>query len=74
MAHVFSQNVKCVLINPGFVNTDMVTNRPALAGQIMPERMIQPSDIADAVYFVLKSSPGCVPEEINIRLGLSAFK
>uniref|UniRef100_A0A7S1SJW2 3-oxoacyl-[acyl-carrier-protein] reductase n=1 Tax=Tetraselmis chuii TaxID=63592 RepID=A0A7S1SJW2_9CHLO len=68
------KNVKCVLINPGFVNTDMVTSRPALVGQLIPERMIQPSDIADAVSFVLNSSPGCVPEEMNLRLGLSAFK
>eukprot|EP00192_Tetraselmis_astigmatica_P019167 CAMPEP_0117677296 /NCGR_PEP_ID=MMETSP0804-20121206/16670_1 /TAXON_ID=1074897 /ORGANISM="Tetraselmis astigmatica, Strain CCMP880" /LENGTH=230 /DNA_ID=CAMNT_0005486571 /DNA_START=46 /DNA_END=735 /DNA_ORIENTATION=+ len=55
------KNIKCMLINPAFVNTELVANVP----NTIPERMIQPSDIAAAVDFVLSSSGGCVPEEIN---------
>mmetsp|Transcript_6265 Transcript_6265/g.15039 ORF Transcript_6265/g.15039 Transcript_6265/m.15039 type:complete len:215 (+) Transcript_6265:370-1014(+) len=68
------KNIKCVLINPGFVNTDLVTSREAIKDKVLPDRMIQPSDIADAVKFVLHSTKGCVPEEINLRLALSAYK
>uniref|UniRef100_A0A061SD48 3-oxoacyl-[acyl-carrier-protein] reductase n=1 Tax=Tetraselmis sp. GSL018 TaxID=582737 RepID=A0A061SD48_9CHLO len=52
----------------------LVTSREAIKDKVLPDRMIQPSDIADAVKFVLHSTKGCVPEEINLRLALSAYK
>jgi len=65
------KNVKCCRINPAYVNTGF-----AVEGQseLIPERMIQTSDIADYIRFVLHTSAGCVPEEITLRLGMSAFK
>ena len=38
--------------------------------QVKPEDMIQPSDIAEAVRFVLRTSPTCVvPESVFQRPG-----
>ena len=36
------------------------------------EKMLRPSDIADAVLYALKSSSQCVPQDMTIRLALSA--
>ena len=65
------QGIKCCLINPAFVNTPMV-GLPD--DKIHRERMIQPEDIANYVRFILHSSPGCVPEEVTLRLALTAWK
>lgn len=65
------KNVKCCRINPAYVNTGF-----AVEGQteLIPERMIQTTDIANYIRFVLHTSAGCVPEEITLRLAMSAFK
>jgi len=63
--------VKCCLISPAFVNTPLIDGR--VSDSVMRERMIQPKDIADYVLFVLRSSPGCTPDEITMRLALSPF-
>ena len=65
------KNVKCVLINPAFVNTPLVSLPEE---KIDREKMLQPEDIAMACMFVLKSSPACVPEEMNLRLTVTPFK
>jgi NAD(P)-dependent dehydrogenase (short-subunit alcohol dehydrogenase family) len=50
---------------PGFVNTDMTE---FAREQVPPEKMMAPTDIADAVEFLLKVSPNCaVPEIILSR-------
>jgi len=52
-------------ICPGFVATDMTE---FVQGQIPPEDMLQPEDIAEAVSFLLKVSPNCaVPELVMNR-------
>lgn len=63
-------NVKVMLINPAFVNTPMVQGRDNL----QYDRMIQPEDIAEVAMLPFRTTGGCVPEEITLRLSLSAYK
>jgi short-subunit dehydrogenase len=59
--------VKSVAFCPGFVDTDM---SEFIKGQIPAEEMLQTSDIAEAVRFVLRVSPACViPEIVFARPG-----
>jgi NAD(P)-dependent dehydrogenase (short-subunit alcohol dehydrogenase family) len=52
---------------PGFVATPMTD---WVEGQVPKEEMIQPEDIAEAVRFLLRTSPNCVVPEIQfIRPG-----
>jgi NAD(P)-dependent dehydrogenase (short-subunit alcohol dehydrogenase family) len=52
---------------PGFVATAMTD---WIEGQVPKEKMIQPEDIAEAVRFLLRTSPWCiVPEMMFIRPG-----
>ena len=52
---------------PGFVATPMTD---WIKDQISEEEMIQPEDIAEAVRFLLRTSPNCiVPEVMFIRPG-----
>ena len=51
---------------PGFVDTPMTDWNEA----VPKERMIQPEDIVEAVYFLLRTSPNClVPEIMFARPG-----
>eukprot|EP01064_Diplonema_japonicum_P036844 TRINITY_DN844_c0_g1_i3.p1 TRINITY_DN844_c0_g1~~TRINITY_DN844_c0_g1_i3.p1 ORF type:complete len:248 (+),score=91.92 TRINITY_DN844_c0_g1_i3:23-745(+) len=61
-------NVKVMIVNPGFVNTNMVSGP-----NVLGERMIQPGDIADVCMLPFSLSSGCVPEEITLRLALTPF-
>jgi len=54
--------VKVSVICPGFVDTEMVT-----AKNLNRDKMISPDDVADAVMFVLQSSPRVCPTEIVLR-------
>ncbi len=56
-----SDGIKSVALCPGFVDTPMTD---FVKEQVAAEQMIQPSDIAEAVRFVLKTSPACVVPEI----------
>jgi short-subunit dehydrogenase len=59
--------VKSVAFCPGFVDTDMAD---FIKRKIAPEEMIRPSDIAEALRFVLRLSPSCiVPEIMFQRMG-----
>ncbi len=52
---------------PGFVDTPMTD---WTKGQIPPEDMIRPDDLAEAVRFLLRTSPACIVPEIRfIRPG-----
>jgi NAD(P)-dependent dehydrogenase (short-subunit alcohol dehydrogenase family) len=52
---------------PGFVDTPMTD---WTKGEIPPEDMIQPEDLAEAVRFLLRTSPACIVPEIRfIRPG-----
>jgi len=65
-------NIKVVLVNPAFVNTDLGN---WIAGkEVIPERMLTPEDVAEAAMLAIRTSGACVPEEITLRLSLSAWK
>jgi NAD(P)-dependent dehydrogenase (short-subunit alcohol dehydrogenase family) len=56
-----TDGVKSVAFCPGFVDTDMTD---FVKGSVDPAEMVRPSDIAEAVRFVLRLSPACVIPEI----------
>ncbi len=59
--------VKSCALCPGFVDTAMTE---FVKGQVAPEDMIQPEDIAESVRFLLRLSPACVvPEIVFLRPG-----
>ena len=56
-----ADGIRSVALCPGWVETDMTQ---FIQGQIPPEKMIRPADIAAAVRFVLSLSPAAVVPEI----------
>jgi NAD(P)-dependent dehydrogenase (short-subunit alcohol dehydrogenase family) len=59
--------VQCTALAPGFVDTPMTE---FAKGQVPGEEMIRPEDIAEAVRFLLRTSPNChVPEIVFSRPG-----
>jgi NAD(P)-dependent dehydrogenase (short-subunit alcohol dehydrogenase family) len=59
--------IKSTALCPGFVDTAMTD---FVKGQVPPEDMITPQDIAEAVRLLLKVSPACIIPEIQfIRPG-----
>ena len=66
-----ADGIRSVALCPGFVNTPMTE---FIREQVPPEQMIQPEDIAEAVRFVLRTSPNCVvPEIVFQRPGEAAL-
>jgi NAD(P)-dependent dehydrogenase (short-subunit alcohol dehydrogenase family) len=64
-----NDGIKNVALCPGFVDTPM---SEFIQGQINREDMIRPEDIAEAVRFLLRTSPACrVPEIVFERPGES---
>lgn len=55
------EGIKSVALCPGFVDTDMAD---WVKGSIPADAMIRTADIAAAVSFLLRLSPGCVVPEI----------
>jgi NAD(P)-dependent dehydrogenase (short-subunit alcohol dehydrogenase family) len=53
--------VKSVAFAPGFVDTDMTDY---VKGKIPAEEMLRPSDMAEALRFLLRVSPMCLVPEI----------
>ncbi len=54
--------IKSCALCPGFVNTPMTD---FIKEAVPAETMIQPEDVAEAVRFLLRTSPGCVVPEIQ---------
>ncbi|MGA2926289.1 MAG: SDR family NAD(P)-dependent oxidoreductase, partial [Solirubrobacteraceae bacterium] len=62
-----ADGIKSVAFCPGFVDTDMAD---FIKGQVPAEEMLRPSDISEALRFLLRVSPNCVvPELIFQRPG-----
>lgn len=62
-----ADGVRSTALCPGFVDTPMTD---WVRGQVAPEEMIAPADIAEAVRFLLALSPACIVPEIQfIRPG-----
>lgn len=55
--------IKVAVILPGYVDTPLIPQ----GAPVDRKKMIAPEDIADAVLFVLKSSPRACPVEIVVR-------
>jgi NAD(P)-dependent dehydrogenase (short-subunit alcohol dehydrogenase family) len=53
---------KVCTISPGYVNTQMMTGRP-----FDPDRLLRPADVAEAVRWVLSTSPTACPTEILLQ-------
>jgi short-subunit dehydrogenase len=53
--------IKSTAFAPGFVDTDMTD---FVKGSVSPEEMIKPTDIAEALRFLLRVSSNCVVPEI----------
>eukprot|EP00457_Paulinella_chromatophora_P011381 gb/GEZN01011517.1/.p1 GENE.gb/GEZN01011517.1/~~gb/GEZN01011517.1/.p1 ORF type:complete len:260 (-),score=40.32 gb/GEZN01011517.1/:235-1014(-) len=69
-ANLRTKNVKVCLINPAFINTPMVAGQP----NVLPQRMLQPTDVAQAALLPLITNSSCVPREITLHLTLSAYQ
>jgi NAD(P)-dependent dehydrogenase (short-subunit alcohol dehydrogenase family) len=66
-----SDGIKSVALCPGFVDTDMTE---FIREHVAREDMIRTEDVAEAVRFLLKTSPQCVvPEIVFQRPGESAL-
>lgn len=62
---VSGQGIGVTALAPGFVDTPMTE---FVKEQVPAEEMIQPTDIAESVRFLLKTSPNCViPEIVFLR-------
>ena len=61
------QGIQITALCPGFVDTPMTE---FVKGQVPAEEMIRPEDIAEAVRYLLRTSPAClVPEIVFTRPG-----
>jgi NAD(P)-dependent dehydrogenase (short-subunit alcohol dehydrogenase family) len=59
--------IQCTALAPGFVDTPMTE---FAKGQVPGDDMIRPSDLGEAVRFLLRTSPNChVPEIVFTRPG-----
>jgi NAD(P)-dependent dehydrogenase (short-subunit alcohol dehydrogenase family) len=58
---VASDGIQVTALCPGFVDTPMTEY---VRGQVKQEEMIQPEDIAEAVRYLLRTTPGCLVPEI----------
>jgi NAD(P)-dependent dehydrogenase (short-subunit alcohol dehydrogenase family) len=66
-----NDGIQVTALCPGFVATDMTD---WIEDQIPKDQMIQPEDIAEAIRFVLRTSPNCVvPEILFVRPGDGDF-
>jgi NAD(P)-dependent dehydrogenase (short-subunit alcohol dehydrogenase family) len=64
---VGADGIQCTALAPGFVDTPMTEFAKE---QVPGEEMIRPEDIAEAVRFLLRTSPNChVPEVVFTRPG-----
>lgn len=57
-----AEGIKSTALCPGFVDTPMTD---FVKGQVSPEEMITPEDIAESVRFLLNVSPACCVPEIQ---------
>jgi NAD(P)-dependent dehydrogenase (short-subunit alcohol dehydrogenase family) len=64
---VQGDGIQVTALAPGFVDTPMTE---FVKGQVAAEAMIRPEDLAEAVRFLLRTSPAClVPEIVFLRPG-----
>ena len=60
-----SENIKVLTVNPAQVSTPMTWSRPD--AEYLPEKMIQPSEIAEAIVMTFRLNPNAFLEEITLQ-------
>jgi short-subunit dehydrogenase len=60
-----SENIKVLTVNPAQTSTPMTWSRPD--AEYIPDKMIQPSEIADAILLTFKMNPNAFVEEITLQ-------
>ncbi len=66
---VREKGIKVTCLFPGFVNTEL-----GREDKIIPEKMIQPDDIASAVLWAVKLPATACPTEITVRPQFSPYR
>jgi NADP-dependent 3-hydroxy acid dehydrogenase YdfG len=66
---VREKGIKVTCLFPGFVNTELGREE-----NIIPEKMIQPDDIASAVLWAIKLPTTACPTEITVRPQFSPYR
>lgn len=66
---VREKGIKVTCLFPGFVNTEL-----GREDNIVPEKMIQPDDIASAVLWAIKLPATACPTEITVRPQFSPYR
>jgi short-subunit dehydrogenase len=62
-----NDGIQATALCPGFVDTNMTE---WVRGEVSQDDMIQPEDIAEAIRYLLRTSPACIVPEIQfIRPG-----
>ena len=57
-----NEGIQVTALCPGFVATSMTD---WVEGQVPKEKMIQPEDVAEAVRYLLRTSPACIVPEVQ---------
>jgi NAD(P)-dependent dehydrogenase (short-subunit alcohol dehydrogenase family) len=70
MQELRRHNIKTMVIEPGFVATDMTVRQEG----VVPERMIRPEDVASAALLPFEMKGEGVPVEVVLKLALSAHE
>lgn len=60
-----SDNIKVLTVNPAQVSTPMTWSRPD--AEYLPDKMIQPSEIAEAIIMTFRLNPNAFLEEITLQ-------
>ena len=60
----FGIKVSCIM--PGMTNTDMINDHTELKDKMITNKMIQPTDIAHAINYILTCPDTCCPLEMFI--------
>ena len=60
-----SDNIKVLTVNPAQVSTPMTWSRPD--AEYLPDKMIQPSEIAEAIVMTFRLNPNAFLEEITLQ-------
>lgn len=60
-----SDKIKVLTVNPAQVSTPMTWSRPD--AEYLPDKMIQPSEIAEAIIMTFRLNPNAFLEEITLQ-------
>ncbi|RMG61232.1 MAG: SDR family NAD(P)-dependent oxidoreductase [Calditrichaeota bacterium] len=64
MLEVREHGIRMITVFPGSVNTELIASSPTAP---LPEYMLQPGDVAHAVYAAVTVHPRAMISEIDIR-------